>query len=79
MSDRLDEQRSRYIDLLIAKALEHADDEPVRERYCDRIEAILRGPVAAPAPVAPKQHPSGLGWIDMASGHGVPSYTEERS
>lgn len=69
MSSRIDQQRGAYIDVLLAKIEEHADDEPVRERYCDRVEAILRGPavVAAPAPVAAKRHPSGLGWIDLAS------------
>lgn len=75
MSSRLDEQRGRYIDVLLAKIEEYADDEPLRESYCDRVEAILRGPTPAPAPmeadppapVAPRRHPAGLGWIDIAS------------
>jgi hypothetical protein len=79
MSSRLDEQRGRYIDVLLTKIEEHADDEPVRESYCDRVEAILRGPAPTPAsvaadppqPVVPKRHPSGLGWIDLASRYGA--------
>lgn len=70
-SATLNRFRSRYVDVLMALAEQSHGDQ--RERYLDRLEAMLWPPadpqVIKQQPALRRSgHPTGLGWVAWASG-----------